>query len=368
MSSSDVDAIGSDIVAIQRAARFADTSLEEWAARLVLLINAQPDHSGAAIDNVRQVGTAAGGSNGTLLFDAQWSEAGTLHSKSLVLRFLPASGLFHHYNIEEQFLLQRALEPTAVPVPPQVWVDASGAYLVRPGYVMEQVAGQSTPMTWMTSGIIADASPVERRCMIENYLTALAELHALDWNELEVGWLLKRAEGDRPIERETNWYWDALIWADNPKYEAMLSPIRNWLIENDPDEAEIVICHGDANLGNYMFEGTRVSAVVDWEMSFLGTPECDLSFLMMGDQILQADVEPLEGVPDYEERKRIYERISGRTLKNLPYYELFTAYRMAVINVLAMKHFPTEILTSFMPVLERGPALAVKMAGNLMVK
>lgn len=362
----DANTAGSEIVRIQREARFADTSSEEWARRLTVFIGAQSEVTGAvAVRDVRQVSTAAGGSNGTLLFHADYHTAEGPQSRDLVLRFLPVTGLFEKYDVAAQFNLQRALEDTPVPVPPQLWLDAEGAYLERPGYVMAQVCGASPPMTWMTSGIIQEASPAERRRMFSSFIQNLATLHAVDWRAAGLGWMEGRARGARPMEREVNWYADALTWSKIQPYIDQLAPVRAWLIENEPTDVDTVICHGDANLGNYLFENAEVSAVVDWEMSFLGAPECDVCFLMIGDQMIQGDVPPLEGVPDYAAFKAEYERVSGRTLKHMPYFELATLYRVAVINVLAMAHFPPEVLENFMPILERGPALCLKQARAL---
>lgn len=357
MTELSVDNIGSTIVRHQRVARFADTTTDKWVERLKLLIDSQPGIDCAAISNVREVGTAAGGSNGTLLFEATWVENGEPKSRGLVLRFLPTRGLFHVYDVKAQFNLQHALEATAVPVPPQLWIDEAGEILGRPGYVMAQVEGVSTPMTWMTSGIIADAAPSERHEMQEEYLAALAKLHAVDWRGLGLDWLQGRAAGSNPIEREINWYWDSLLATDNKPYIAAISPVRDWLIANEPDDVDIVLCHGDANFGNYLYKGTKVSAVVDWEMAFLGTPECDVTYLGSADQIIQADVPVLEGTMDEAERFAVYERLSGRKLKNLPYFKLFSAYRMAVMNILSFRHFPEEILLDLLPIVERGPRI-----------
>ncbi len=181
--------MGADIVAITRKARFADTPPEEWARRLTALIQAQSDVRGnVVVSNVRQVGTAAGGSNGTLLFDAAYDTAEGRAERNLVLRFLPAQGLFHRYDVTAQYRLQRALERTDVPVPPQLWLDADGTHLTRPGYVMAQVPGVSPAMTWRTSGIIADASPASRRAMTLDMVHTQARLHALDRRALGLTW------------------------------------------------------------------------------------------------------------------------------------------------------------------------------------
>lgn len=359
----NADEIGSGIVEISRKARFADTSFDEWQARLSQLVSGQPEVTGSVeITNVRPVGTAAGGSNGTLLFDCAYQTATGLINRHLVLRFLPAKGLFHRYDVREQFELQRVLGAHGVPVPAQLWLDDAGKYLIRPGYVMEQVDGVTAPMTWMTSGLIFDGSEADRRAISLNYVHALAGIHAVDWQSAGLQWLENRGAGSKPIEREINWYWDALLWAKSPVYARELSPVRDWLIANEPRDVDVVLCHGDANFGNYLFEGNKITAVIDWEMAFLGTPECDLAFLKLGDDILQSDVPWPVGFLSYDDMRAEYERFSGRTLRHMDYFELFTAYRMAVINILAMQHFPPEVLAAFLPVLERGPKRCLERA------
>ncbi|MGE6696669.1 phosphotransferase family protein [Hyphomonas sp. NPDC076900] len=362
----DAADISKGIVEISRKARFEGVTPDEWQRRLEAFLAAQSDVSAViAVDDVRPVAEAAGGSNGTMLFRARYQSEIGHEDRRLVLRFLPERGLFHHYDVTEQFRLQRALGESAVPVPKQLWLDSEGTYLGRPGYVMERAAGVSTPMAWMASGILHDAPPEGRRAMSRGYVRALADIHALDWKSLGLDWMRGRAKGARPVERETNWYWDALVWSGNTEYIRQLAPVRQWLIENEPDGMEEVLCHGDANFGNYLYVGTELSAVLDWEMSFLGPRECDLAYLKIGDSILQDGVPWPEGVLTYEEMRAEYERSSGYTLRHMEYFELFAGYRMAVINVLAMKHFPSEVLSAYEPVLRRGPELCRAQARAL---
>lgn len=361
----DVTEASDQIVRISRKARFADTTNEEWGERLTRLIAAQPGLSNPTVTDVRPVGTAAGGSNGTLLFNAAYDGPDGRTEKALVLRFLPGEGLFHNYDVRGQFMLQSALGKTNVPVPPQMWLDAEGAYLVSPGYVMEQCNGASSAMAWMTDGIIADATPAERREMSLEYVRKLAAIHAVDWRAAGLEWLENRAAGSKPIEREVNWYWDSLVWSGNERHRDRLGAVREWLIANEPSDADTVLCHGDANFGNYLYNGTKVSAVLDWEMAFLGAPEADVTFLKVGDSIMLSEVPFPEGVLTYDEMRTEYERISGRKLKNIDYFELFTSFRVAVINMLAMKHFPSEALEALTPIFERGPELCFARAESM---
>ena len=103
-------------------------------------------------------------------------------------------------------------------------------------------------------------------------------------------------------------------------------------------------------------------------MSFLGTRECDVAFMYIGDQILLDGVPVPEGCLSYEERKAEYEQMTGHKLQHLAYFELFVAYRLGIINVLAMNHFPPEVLESFGPVMRRGPAICRARAEALGVE
>jgi aminoglycoside phosphotransferase (APT) family kinase protein len=56
-----------------------------------------------------------------------------------------------------------------------------------------------------------------------------------------------------------------------------------WIKENAPDleEDDMVVIHGDYRFGNFLWDGTRIAAVVDWERAMLGDPMADLAFICM---------------------------------------------------------------------------------------
>lgn len=354
MTTADDEAISSDdIVTLQRLARFGDISNDEWTQRLVSLISDQPEvRGGVVVSNVRPVETRAGGSNGTLLFEASFEGPSGPTRGEYVLRFLPVKGLFKSYDVSGQFKLQRTLAQTDVPVAPQVWLDAEGAYLKTPGYVMGRVRGVSPPMGWRDSGLFAEASASDRRAMMFEQIHVMAKIHAVDWRTLGLDWLEQRAVGVRPMEREINWYWDSLNWAAAKDYIAELAPVRDWLIENEPTDVDVVLCHGDINYGNYIYDGTVVTAVVDWEMAYLGAPEADLVARQASDISFAPDDRWPDGAPTYDEMIAEYERISGRKLRHLEYFRLFCAFRSLVITVLALGHFPEDVRASFQPHLD----------------
>lgn len=341
---SPADDLSRRIIEFNRQARLGDTPMGIWANRVATLLAAQPDlEEPFEIVSVRPPVGGAGSSSGTLFVDIRFS--GAAEPRPFVLRFVPAEQLFHVYDLDGQVRIQRGVSESGVPAPQQCWEDMKGRYLGVPGYIMERAPGEAAPGAWFAQGIIAEASPERRRELVFAFVRALAQIHAVDWRRRGLGFLLDRSSGRGLIESEVNWYRDAMLWAGEQDALARFAGIRDWLIANQPPVRRPVLCHGDANFTNYMFAGTDISAVIDWEMAFIGTPECDLSYAVAGMAAL-TDEFP-EGVPTSEEILAEYERISGTALESMPYYRLFTLYRIVLIHFLGLRAFPSDFQSAF---------------------
>ena len=81
----------------------------------------------------------------------------------------------------------------------------------------------------------------------------------------------------------------------------------DWLAENMPPEPDrLVIVHGDAGAGNFLFEGNRVTALLDWELVHIGDPMADMAMLC-----LRSLFQPLVALP---QAFAAYTVASGRTV------------------------------------------------------
>lgn len=341
--SSDARELGQRIVEFTRKARLGDTSIDEWRDRITRMLDAQPDLTGPnLVRDVHAMKGGAGSSSGTLFFQAK---IGTSDYKDYVLRFTPAEQLFHVYDLDGQVRIQRALGTTDVPVPVQCWEDIRGTHLGVPGYVMERARGQPAPAAWFSEGLIAEASPEKRRALVLSFFASMARIHAVDWRDKGLSFLLDRARGDGLIGREINWYWDALEWAGEHAAMERYRSIRDWLMANQPPFERAVLCHGDANFTNTLFDKAGVCAVLDWEMAFIGTPECDVAYAIIGMASLTSEFP--EGVPSSDELLTAYESYAGRRLEHMPYYRLFALYRIVLIHVLGLRAFPPDFQAAF---------------------
>ena len=343
--------LGRRIIEINRAVRLGSTTPKEWALRIERLMRAQPEISEPiAVRNVRPLQGGAGSSSGTLFFEACHFAAGEEIKGEYVLRFAPAELLFHVYALDGQVRIQRGLAETDVPVPEQCWEDPSGRHLGVPGYVMARTRGEAAPAAWFAEGVIAEASPARRRRLITAYLATLAKIHAVDWRRRGLSFLLDRAKGEALIEREVNWYWDGLEFAGERAAMDRFGLVRQWLIDNQPPIPTPVLCHGDTNFTNNLFDGDGVSAVLDWEMAFIGAPEADLAYGLNAMEAL--GLERPEGIPSAAEMIEEYERLSGRTARDMDYYRLFALYRVVLILTLGKRAFPPDFQATFSSYIE----------------
>jgi aminoglycoside phosphotransferase (APT) family kinase protein len=64
--------------------------------------------------------------------------------------------------------------------------------------------------------------------------------------------------------------------------DALIDLAFRWLDDNLPDpDGPVVLAHGDAGPGNFLFEDGRLTALIDWELAHLGDPMDDLAWFSM---------------------------------------------------------------------------------------
>ena len=99
-----------------------------------------------------------------------------------------------------------------------------------------------------------------------------------------------------------------------------MDKLSAWLPEHIPAEDPTTIVHGDYRLGNLIVHPTepRIVAVLDWELSTLGHPLCDLAYNCLGYHLTEpphgfatVDFEKL-GLPTESEYVAAYCRRIGR--------------------------------------------------------
>ena len=119
-----------------------------------------------------------------------------------------------------------------------------------------------------------------------------------------------------------------------------ISTLEKWLIDNLPTTQGTTIVHNDFKLNNMIFIAdptVRVNGVLDWELTTIGDPLCDLGSTVAywgqkGDPDI--GIHFVTGQPGFYSRREIveaYAKASKRDVEKIDYYLSFGFYKLAVI-------------------------------------
>jgi aminoglycoside phosphotransferase (APT) family kinase protein len=99
--------------------------------------------------------------------------------------------------------------------------------------------------------------------------------------------------------------------------DPVLEEAFHWLAANSPAQARLGLVHGDFRIGNMLIEGGRVSAILDWELAYVGDVRFDLGYIAteyMAGKHLRAKTDLLGAVAGREWFFAEYERLIGAEL------------------------------------------------------
>jgi aminoglycoside phosphotransferase (APT) family kinase protein len=283
--------------------------------------------------------TGSGFSNETLLIDASWRGSEGHVDARLVGRVKPtAYAIFPEYDLYRQYRVMELLGPTGIPVPAMRWYEDDTSVLGQPFYVMDRVDGviPSDHPPFAHGGWLFDATPAQQSELASSALTVLAELHRLDWRKLGFDFLARPEYGATPFEQQLGYYTMMLRWAAAGRTMPVVDATLAWLEANRPtQEAAPSLTWGDARIGNMIFRDYRPVAVLDWEMVTVGPGEVDLAWWLVLDRYHTEGVgaQPLPGFPSREQVVAQYEEIVGRRVQDLFYYEVWGAFRFALVLI-----------------------------------
>ncbi|OAO00815.1 hypothetical protein A8B75_17945 [Sphingomonadales bacterium EhC05] len=262
---------------------------------------------------------------------------------------------------EREFLLINAMKGI-VPVPEAVWVDNDAEYFPQAAAIVRVVGGVTKPSDSgvKVSGLGTWLGPDMRAKLRDQFMDYLVAIHAYDYrtNPLK-GFEIPDADPKQAALWSLN-YWREIWKIDEGDTRPIVALAEQWLVDNLPDAADLVMTHGDYRTGNYLFEedSGKITAVLDWELARIGDFHEDLSWVLI--QVFGTfDNDGTFRASDLFEREEFiteYEKRSGRTVdrKVLHYYDVFSSWKCYVIvgaNGLAAarsQHNHQDVLLSFL--------------------
>lgn len=254
--------------------------------------------------------------------------------RALVLRRPPLSGVLPSaHDVSREHRILSALADTPVPVPRVFGLCPDAGVTGAPFFVMEFVDGV-VPRD--AASVASTLTVAQRRVAGERLVDSLVVLHGLD--PAAVG-LEDFGRGEGYVERQLARWHDQLRRLDSREIPLM-DEVHARLVERVPAQQRTCIVHGDYRLGNTVVGPSgSIEAVLDWELSTLGDPLCDLGWMLVywepppGADAARGLTMPTTaaGFPSRQAALTRYVTASGLVGDHLGFYLAFSYWKLAAI-------------------------------------
>lgn len=277
-----------------------------------------------------------GASKEQFMFELTWDHNEARRTDSMVLRMDPPASMVETLR-EREFQVLRAVRPV-VPVPEVFWVADEaelGASSLICGFMTGSASASDATKT--ASGLGTTYGARLRGLLAPQFVDHLAALHRFDPSDSNLSSFVAPRPGTTDA---IDWRLAAIdrAWAED-SFEAhpVIALTQHWLWDNRPVVDQISIVHGDYRNGNFLFdeESGEITAVLDWELTYLGDRHHDLAYAMMsgwGETDEETGEFYCSAIVAKEEFIQEYERRSGLTVDpvRLEYYTVVNMYWAAV--------------------------------------
>ena len=271
--------------------------------------------------------------------DVTYDDATGAHARTLVVRVQPQSyEVVFGSDLKIQANMMKALnEKGGIPVPDWIGLEEDTELLGAPFLVMGRVEGQSATQrpNYNVEGFLVGFSPELRLKAWSNAIAAFAKLHALDWRD-GFTFLARPDRGKTGLDQYIGYIAEWHAFAGKGRPMPIADAAMEYVLKNKPAEADTCVLWGDPTPSNTMFmpDGS-IAALIDWELAALGPPELDLSWWLYFDDLFSRrfGAKRLPGLPTRDETIAIYEAASGRKTRDMEYYDIVAALRMALVAV-----------------------------------
>ncbi len=251
----------------------------------------------------------------TFLVSVDLRMDGRRETRRVAIKRAPATGPLAPYLVSKDVAIFSTLAASDVPVPELLAWSEDPSVFVRPFSVTTFIEGESHDITKVERWPVWQS---QREALGLEMIDKLAALQRFPWHgtSLEAA-LGPRGSADERVAGLVDRYLDPLL-AEARSCEVGVPLWRDmgeWLKRNAPRDAEedLVIVHGDYRFGNFLWRGTEIAAILDWERATLGPRMQDLGFMCMP---LSRREEPeimAKAIP-FDVLAKRYESATGRTV------------------------------------------------------
>lgn len=238
------------------------------------------------------------------------------------------------HDMGREFRVLQLLKPHYNKVPTPILYCQSAEIIGAPFYIMEKLEGvilraQNAPKMQIPSATFDQLSGA----LLDN----LAALHALD---IESTGLTQLGKPEGYVQRQVEGWVKRYYAAETDKIDTMDASAQ-WLQQHLPPAQAPAFLHNDYKYDNLVLDPddlTRITGVLDWEMSTVGDPLMDLGaslayWFEAGEEEVFKNYN-LSWLPGNYNRRQVIDRYAaktGRDLSNISFYYAFGLFKNAVI-------------------------------------
>jgi aminoglycoside phosphotransferase (APT) family kinase protein len=177
----------------------------------------------------------------------------------------PLSGTI--FTLQREVAVMRALEGTEVRV-----AEIYGFSAAHSAVLMQKVPG--------TSNFFSVTDAAQAAELQDDLLRQLASLHQAPLDARRVFGDAARGTVRETLRADVS-FWGELFRQHVAHPEPVLTYALDWLHRNalGGDRAPVLV-HGDIGPGNFLFDGAKVTALIDWELTHAGHPLEDLACII----------------------------------------------------------------------------------------
>ncbi|MGA7803817.1 phosphotransferase family protein [Bradyrhizobium sp.] len=248
--------------------------------------------------------------------------------RSYVMRRKPFGKLLPSaHAVDREYRVISALSRQGFPVAKAYALCTDDAVIGSAFYIMSMEEGR---VFW--DPLLPSETPDARGKIFTSKIETLARLH--NYDPAAIGLAEFGKPGNyfaRQVDRWTKQY-----RASETQHIPEVEKLIEWLPRTLPEQKRVSVVHGDYRLDNMIFHPTepRVKAVLDWELSTLGDPMADFTYLLMQwtmPGLQGADLKALN-IPSMEEAAQIYCNVAGTAVPDLNWYFAYNLFRLAGIT------------------------------------
>jgi aminoglycoside phosphotransferase (APT) family kinase protein len=268
---------------------------------------------------------------------AVWTDAENTSRREQIIMLTRAPGSQVQAEPEREYAVLRALHGTSVRAP-RVWaLDPEGLVTGGSSVVLQRMPGRADPVA-----LLQARDHHWAREVTTDLARAAAELHTAEVSDGDTA-LGRRlgavASADGGIDARATVvaqveYWRSVYLDCRLEPLPVLAALFDWLLDNAPKPTKLAVVHGDLRPGNFLYDDSRIVALLDWEMVHLGDPAEDLGWIYR----------PLwspQRLLDIHSFVRQYEEVGGPPVDPavLLYHRAFAEVKFAAISIRAARAF-----------------------------